>query len=306
MKIQDQTSVVVFAFVVFSWVDCANVPSCATMKTWFPGTPSLSLADNLPYQLSVSGIGLPGESVPTYTPESSHIVYLNGSYITNEMRMRNFLAFIVYAENSVTKYSNGHFENLPAGVEQINCSSLKIVQNSTSAGNWTSLKLQWRAPKDGHLAGNITFRASFLEKTNPLMYYEGFTAHLGYECPMVNCRPCPGGHYLRDSYGCSSCQCGDPCANITCPFNGNCVPSKDQKTVQCKCDIVCTEEYNPVCGTDGKTHSNVCSMTRQACVDKKSITVSYKGECSAAGNLGSTFPGPSLMLAFLVFLWFSV
>ena len=55
-------------------------------------------------------------------------VYLNGSYITNEMRMRNFLAFIVYAENSVAKYSNGHFENLPAGVEQINCSSLKVSE----------------------------------------------------------------------------------------------------------------------------------------------------------------------------------
>ena len=33
----------------------------------------------------------------------------------------------------------------------------QVVQNSTSSGNWTSIKLQWRAPKD-HLAGNITFR----------------------------------------------------------------------------------------------------------------------------------------------------
>ena len=34
----------------------------------------------------------------------------------------------------------------------------KIIQNSTTSGNWTSIKLVWEAPKDGYLAGNITFR----------------------------------------------------------------------------------------------------------------------------------------------------
>ena len=53
-------------------------------------------------------------------------VYLNGSYLANEMRMRNFLGFIISAENSVKTYPNGYFENLPAGVEQINCSTLKV------------------------------------------------------------------------------------------------------------------------------------------------------------------------------------
>ena len=53
-------------------------------------------------------------------------VYLNGSYLASEMRMRNFLGFIISAENSVKEYPNGYFENLPAGVEQINCSTLKV------------------------------------------------------------------------------------------------------------------------------------------------------------------------------------
>lgn len=53
-------------------------------------------------------------------------VYLNGSYLANEMRMRNFLGFIISVENSVKAYPNGYFENLPAGVEQINCSTLKV------------------------------------------------------------------------------------------------------------------------------------------------------------------------------------
>lgn len=34
----------------------------------------------------------------------------------------------------------------------------QIIQNSTSVGNWTSLKLLWKPPKDGYYAGNITFR----------------------------------------------------------------------------------------------------------------------------------------------------
>ena len=53
-------------------------------------------------------------------------VYLNGSYLANEMGMRNFLGFIISAENSVKAYPNGYFVNLPAGVEQINCSTLKV------------------------------------------------------------------------------------------------------------------------------------------------------------------------------------
>jgi len=34
-----------------------------------------------------------------------------------------------------------------------------------------------------------------------------------------------------------------------------------------------------VCGTDGETHSNKCSMEREACQQKKNIAVAYDGEC---------------------------
>ena len=55
-------------------------------------------------------------------------VYLNGS-MTNKT-MRNFLGFIVYAENSVTNYPNGRFvaEDLPPGVEEVNCSTLYVSE----------------------------------------------------------------------------------------------------------------------------------------------------------------------------------
>lgn len=54
-------------------------------------------------------------------------VYLNGS-LTADQKMRSFIGFIVYAENSVKSYANGHFvpEDFPAGVEAVNCSNLQV------------------------------------------------------------------------------------------------------------------------------------------------------------------------------------
>ena len=46
------------------------------------------------------------------------------------------------------------------------------------------------------------------------------------------------------------------------------------------CPEVCTADYKPVCGTDGKTYSNYCNLLQNACITKmKNLTMAHEGEC---------------------------
>ena len=46
------------------------------------------------------------------------------------------------------------------------------------------------------------------------------------------------------------------------------------------CNLACTERYDPVCGSDGKTHSNKCYLSIEACKTKSNITIVHQGECT--------------------------
>ena len=45
------------------------------------------------------------------------------------------------------------------------------------------------------------------------------------------------------------------------------------------CNIKCTADYKPICGSNGKTYANLCVMRAEACLQKKEITVAQEGEC---------------------------
>ena len=45
------------------------------------------------------------------------------------------------------------------------------------------------------------------------------------------------------------------------------------------CPDFCTEQYEPVCGSNGKTYGNKCKLESEACKSRVSLRMAYRGEC---------------------------
>ncbi|CAH2050484.1 unnamed protein product, partial [Iphiclides podalirius] len=75
---------------------------------------------------------------------------------------------------------------------------------------------------------------------------------------------------------CASAQ--HPCETVKCGVRERC--SLDVRGVAvCACGPECEDFVRPVCGTDGRTYDNPCSLDRASCLDNRDIRLAYMGPC---------------------------
>ncbi len=72
----------------------------------------------------------------------------------------------------------------------------------------------------------------------------------------------------------------DPCATMECPTPSVCVLDSDRKA-QCRCGSQCPSDFQPVCGSDGRSYSSQCHLLQEACRTQRNLRILYKGLCES-------------------------
>lgn len=80
----------------------------------------------------------------------------------------------------------------------------------------------------------------------------------------------------------------DLCRQTKCPFSGVCHVEQNLKgIVSCRCPD-CTDDQQPVCGSDGTTYANECFLRKESCQRQAIITAIHAGHCRGCQDLNCT------------------
>lgn len=82
----------------------------------------------------------------------------------------------------------------------------------------------------------------------------------------------------------SDCKNTEKCCLSDCGATECMEPLKEMQDRD-RCDIFCTREYRPVCGTDGITYGTWCTLNFTRCMRNQPwIRKDYEGECKVTDN----------------------
>ncbi|PAA51720.1 hypothetical protein BOX15_Mlig031223g1 [Macrostomum lignano] len=76
----------------------------------------------------------------------------------------------------------------------------------------------------------------------------------------------------------------NPCHEVTCPDNAQCVPALNMHKYKCTCPTDCwdigdSDDSGQVCGSDGITYESLCHLQRASCHAAVMVTPVYRGVC---------------------------
>ncbi|XP_046437323.1 agrin-like isoform X5 [Daphnia pulex] len=72
----------------------------------------------------------------------------------------------------------------------------------------------------------------------------------------------------------------DPCASVECLSPSVCVLDSERKP-HCRCGDTCPSDFQPVCGSDGRSYSSQCHLQQEACRSQRHLRILYKGLCES-------------------------